>query len=327
MHKNIKITLIHISGWVAYLLTVVIGAEATNKDFWVYLFSAKIPVILLFYICLYYVYPAYLGEKKYFRLTVILLLLIAFLTLLRFFIAAVLTKFHFIDEISNAVLQNEIWKQLRLCLGFAGISLALWYANRNIVVENELLNAELSALKHQINPHFLFNTFNYMYAKAMPLSNDLAKAIGKLAEMMRYSIGVSDGSGFVSIENEVSHIERYIELQQLRFDNLLNINLHIKIQQPGKKILQLVLMTFIENVFKHGELQEREAPVRIDLIADDEKVNFTLCNKIRKGIKERSSGIGLSNTIKRLQIAYPNKHELLITENEEIYKTELKLKW
>ncbi len=85
MHKNIKTTVIHISGWVAYLLTVVIGAEATNKDFWVYLFSAKIPVILLFYICLYYVYPAYLGEKKYFRLTVILLLLIAFLTLLRFF--------------------------------------------------------------------------------------------------------------------------------------------------------------------------------------------------------------------------------------------------
>ncbi len=332
LSRNLKTIVIHVAGWAAYLFTVILGAPDTDRNFWVYLFSVKIPVILLFYVCLYYIYPTYLFTKKYVKTGISLFSLIIFATLLRFFIAAVLTKFHFIDEISNAELRNQLWMQLRLNLAFIGISLALWYANRNIAIEkakkemeNEILNAELKALKYQINPHFLYNTLSFMYAKALPVSDELSKAIAKLSEIMRYSLNGSSADGLVSIEKEVQHINNFIELQQLRFSNELFVEFDYRILS-NERILPLILITFVENAFKHGVLNEKENPLRIHLTANTEEVNLKIINKTSYSVKETSSGIGLNNTIKRLQLAYPDKHTLLINEKNGFYTTELTLK-
>jgi len=333
LSRKVKTMLIHIAGWAAYLSTVILGATKTDKHFGEYLLSVKIPVILLFYVCLYYIYPNFLNKKKYIRLLLCLFALILFATLLRFFIAALITRFHFIDELTPTELNKELWTQLRLNLAFAGISLALWYASRNAEIEkakkdmeNQVLNAELKALKYQINPHFLYNTLSFMYAKALPISDELSKAIGKLSEIMRYSLNGTTVDGLVSLQKEVEHIYNFIELQQLRFSNNLSVEFSSNIIGKDKSILPLILITFVENAFKHGVLDEKEHPLKIDLMANDKELNFQIINKINYDIKEKSSGIGLNNIMNRLQLAYPGKHNLLITEDNNYYTAQLTIK-
>lgn len=332
-NRKVKTMLIHIAGWAAYLSTVILGATKTDKHLGEYLLSVKIPVILLFYACLYYIYPNFLNKKKYIKLLLCLFILILFATVLRFFIAAFITRFHFFDEITTAELNKELWTQLRLNLAFVGISLALWFASRNVEIEkakkemeNQVLNAELKALKYQINPHFLYNTLSFMYAKALPISDELSKAIGKLSQIMRYSLNSTAVDGQVSLQKEIEHINNFIELQQLRFSNNLFVEFYYNIIGKDKSILPLILITFVENAFKHGVLNEKEHPLIIDLMANDKELSFQIINKINRDIKEKSSGIGLNNIINRLQLAYPGKHNLLITEENNYYTAQLTLK-
>ncbi|MBD0280065.1 MAG: sensor histidine kinase [Flavisolibacter sp.] len=331
--RKVRTVLVHIAGWAAYLFTLIMGAPETDTDFWLSLISVKAPVVLLFYVCLYYIYPKFLASRKYGKLVWSLFLLILLAALLRFFITVFITQFHFIDDITNAELNNQLWMQLRLNLAFAGISLALWLAGRNVEIEkakkemeNEVLNAELKALKYQINPHFLYNTLSFMYARALPVSGELSKAIGKLSEIMRYSLTSSTVDDLVSLQREVQHIHNFIELQQLRFSNGLYVAFHHEIIPKDKRIAPLILITFVENAFKHGVLTEREYPVKIDLLANNEEIKFQIANKINHGTKEKSSGIGLSNIKKRLQLAYPGKHQLLITQENDFYTAQLTLK-
>ncbi|HLL44532.1 MAG TPA: sensor histidine kinase [Segetibacter sp.] len=333
LRRQVKAVLIHTGGWAAYLFTVILGAIETDKDFWVYLISVQISLVLLFYTSLYYIFPNYLGKRKYFKLIVVMLALILLATILRFFIAAVITQFHFIDDITNEELNKESWMQLRLNLAFVGISLALWFAGRNAEIEkekkemeNEVLNAELKALKYQINPHFLYNTLSFMYAKALPVSDELSKAIATLSEIMRYSLNGSNGHEHVSLKKEIQYIQNFIELQQLRFSNDLFVEFQHNITSPDEKILPLILITFVENAFKHGVLNDKENPLKINLLANDEELNFEVINKINRDAKEKSSGIGLNNIAKRLQLAYPGKHDLLITQENNYYTAQLTLK-
>src|SRR5215210_2590011 len=333
LRRQVKTVLIHICGWAAYLFTVMLGAIEMDKEFWVYFISVKTPVILLFYASLYYIYPNYLGKRKYFKLILAMLALILLATMLRFFIAAVMTKFHFIDDINNAELNKESWMQLRLNLAFVGISLALWFAGRNVEIErekkemeNEVLNAELKALKYQINPHFLYNTLSFMYAKALPVSDELSKAIAKLSEIMRYSLNGFTADGLVSLKKEIQYIQNFIELQQLRFSNDLFVEFHHSITSDDKTILPLILITFVENAFKHGVLNEKEHPLKIDLLVNNQELNFQIANKINRNVKEKSSGIELNNIVKRLQLAYPGKHNLQISQENNYYTAQLTLK-
>ena len=100
--SKVKTVLIHMAGWAAYLFTVILGATEKDDDFWMYLVSVKIPIILLFYVCLYYIYPRYLATRKYIQLALSLFLLTLLATLLRFFITAFITQFHFVDTITHA---------------------------------------------------------------------------------------------------------------------------------------------------------------------------------------------------------------------------------
>ena len=98
------------------------------------------------------------------------------------------------------------------------------------------------------------------------------------------------------------------------------------ITSPDEKILPLILITFVENAFKHGVLNDKENPLKINLLANDEELNFEVINKINRDAKEKSSGIGLNNIAKRLQLAYPGKHDLLITQENNYYTAQLTLK-
>lgn len=193
--------------------------------------------------------------------------------------------------------------------------------------EKTALSAELDSLKNQINPHFLYNTLSYLYAQARPLSPQLSESILILSDMMRYSLHQTDEQGLVSLEKEIEHINNYIQIHQLRFDNKLAVNFSSEGNLAHKRILPLVLISFVENAFKHGKLGDPNHPITIELrVGNDSSLWFNIKNRKSEGPKEHSSGIGLQNVRRRLELVYPNQHQLHISNTNALFEVSLSIK-
>ncbi|WP_149240877.1 histidine kinase [Dyadobacter sp. 32] len=190
-------------------------------------------------------------------------------------------------------------------------------------LEKEVVDARLQSLKYQINPHFLFNSLNFLYSQALPLSDDLARATMLLSKMMRYGLQENSEEAKVALSGEIEHLYNFIEFNQLRFSNQLQVDFQVEGNVAIRRIMPLLLITFVENAFKYGELQRADAPLRIQLKVDSEKMEFQVHNKKRNGPKEDSTGIGIENIRKRLLLGYPGKHTLNISEDESFYDTKL----
>ncbi len=195
------------------------------------------------------------------------------------------------------------------------------------LAESKRHAAETAFLRAQINPHFLLNTLNFFYASAaLGKSKELAAGILKLSDIMRFALTES-GDKLVLLKDEVRFIEAYIELNQMRFENQLSIEYTAPTEREVKdiKVVPLVLITLVENAFKHGELHEPEHPVKIalELNPAEQCLTFSVKNKKASGPKERGHGIGLENTILRLQNEYGNHYRLSFNESADHYSTEL----
>lgn len=191
-------------------------------------------------------------------------------------------------------------------------------------IQLKLKDAELENLKAQFTPHFLFNTLWYIYALVQETGSEKAtKAVELLSEMMRYSMKSRKVGEFVALEDELHYVDNFIELQRLRTP-LLNLDYEVEKNLEGIKILPLVLMSFIENAFKHGQKFDAEFPIVVRLTIDENKnLSFFVKNKISQLGKERSSGIGLENVKSRLETAYGSNCSLKIINDEEFYVSEL----
>ena len=190
---------------------------------------------------------------------------------------------------------------------------------RALKAEADKANAELSFLKAQINPHFLFNTLNNIYSLATVKSENTAESILKLSNIMRY---VTDDirEEYVPLENEVAFISDYIDLQRLRLGDKMEVGFLVSGKISGKKIAPLMLMTFIENVFKYGISKHEPSAIDIQLTATSDMIRFFCQNKLYPAPRQaESTGIGIDNTKQRLQHLYPGKHELTIKTDNEKY--------
>ena len=196
---------------------------------------------------------------------------------------------------------------------------------RAISAEAEKASAELSFLKAQINPHFLFNTLNNIYTLAITNNANTAESIMKLSNIMRY---VTDDAteNFVSLQSEVDCIIDYIDLQRLRLGSKTTVNFNITGTIAQQKIAPLLFMTFVENVFKYGVSKQHQSAIDINLHAADDTITFMCVNPIfeRKENIERT-GIGIVNTKKRLEHLYPGKHVLNITDDNNQFTAVLTL--
>lgn len=193
------------------------------------------------------------------------------------------------------------------------ISLTWCVSNRWKQVEREKLSTELSYLKAQINPHFLFNTLNSIYSLAIQRSAVTAEAVVKLSGMMRYVIHEASRD-FVPLEKEIQYLQSYIDLQRIRFDESLPLVWHVSGTTTGKRIAPLVLIPFIENAFKHGVNAEENASITITLHITDSHLNLVVTNnkvQIHRAAEE-ASGLGIENTRNRLAALYPAQHKLTI---------------
>ncbi|MBO9659622.1 MAG: histidine kinase [Chitinophagaceae bacterium] len=193
-------------------------------------------------------------------------------------------------------------------------------------LEIEKAHANLNFLKAQINPHFLHNTLNYLYAKSIPYSAELSEGILTLSEIMRYSLTDNlPKDGKALLKDEIEHVRNVIRINQLRFSNNLKVDLEVKGVINGARIIPFVLITIVENAFKHGDIKSNEHPVKFTLEVIDGRLHFYSRNKKKTGPKEISTGIGLDNIKKRLELAYGNNFVLDIQDEQDFYTTRLSI--
>lgn len=194
---------------------------------------------------------------------------------------------------------------------------------RNEEVEKEKLVTELSFLKSQINPHFLFNTLNNIYSLALVKSEATAGAVLKLSAIMRYVLNETRHD-LVPLEKEIEFINHYIDLQKVRLTDKMTVQFNVTGSIWGQQIAPLILMPLVENAFKYGVSTKAPSAIIINVNTDDKGINFSIKNSIHKAENNNNNNtsIGLQNTRRRLELLYPEKHDLMVKEeNNEFIVT------
>ena len=193
-------------------------------------------------------------------------------------------------------------------------------------VKEDKLNAALSSLKSQINPHFLFNTLNSIYALSVKKDDSTPDAIINLSGLMRYVISDADNNR-IALQKEIDYINNYIELQKERLGNTAIIRFESSGETGGKEIAPLILITYIENAFKYGVNPDAdESLVEVTIHITGSTLNlFVFNNKVPLPKHIESTGIGISNTAERLNLLYPDKYNLLIKEDKVTYSVNLSI--
>ncbi len=190
-------------------------------------------------------------------------------------------------------------------------------------IEKEKISAKLDALKAQINPHFLFNTLNNIYSLAVQQSTETASTIDKLSQLLDYLLYRCNGNN-VSLDNEIQFLRNYLALGKMRFGDRLNIQFSHETDRPYT-ISPLLLVPIIENMFKHGA-EQTTGPIvfRITLKAENNQLTLIASNNFMSG-ENNDSGIGLSNLKQRLEILFPNRYLLKVTERNEIFEAKMQV--
>ncbi|MEO6819390.1 MAG: histidine kinase [Ginsengibacter sp.] len=286
--------------------------------------------ILIVYSLVYFLIPRYLIHKKYVQFFAGLI-----------FVLAICSAYSWLLQLklsANSSFAGYTMTTGRTILPFihvAGIAISInllnyWYQQKQKTVEaqNERMAAELDLLKSQIHPHFLFNTLNNLYSYTLENSEKAPEIILKLSNLLRFMIYESNVA-YIPLEKEISLLQQYIELEQLRYSDRLDISFTINGDLNGKQIAPLLLLPFLENAFKHGiSHQLDQCWISFDLRLSGPFLYFKLINSKDKdetsGFTE-ASGLGLQNVKRRLALLYPGNYKLETLEKEEIFIVNLEL--
>lgn len=263
-------------------------------------------VIILFVLIAYYVLSYYcLSEDKQMKQLTIPLLIFSYAIATVFYMGLSLLITYFI-YLRDERKQRKILEEQKMQL------------------EVEKSTANFNFLKAQINPHFLHNTLNFLYAKSLPYSEELSEGILTLSDIMRYALSEGNAKdGKAPLKDEIEHVRNVIKINQLRFSNKLKVNFDVAGVVNGYTIIPFVLITLVENAFKHGELKNTDDPIDIKLEVGNNWLYFYCRNRKKSGPKELSTGIGLQNIQKRLDLAYGNDYKFDVKDEAEFYTTEL----
>lgn len=234
---------------------------------------------------------------------------------------------------------ESIWRSVY----FIGLSTGYWLALstiqnwkiiadlENTTLRNELQNKDLERsllvtenayLKSQINPHFLLNTLNFLYNSVSKFSDKIADSVLLLSDIMRYALTNADDDGKVMLEAEIDHISSFIKLNQARYDSRLCIDFKVEGKVEGLRIIPLILITLVENVFKYGDLLNKEHPAKIYITVAENKLIFVTENLKRNNAYSAGGyGIGIKNIQNRLSLHYV--FDFNVNDEANLYRSEL----
>lgn len=209
------------------------------------------------------------------------------------------------------------------------MAIGLQYFKRGIINQYQLkelqaknAEIELVALKTQLNPHFLFNTLNNIYAVNQSSAEKGSEMIMGLADVMRYHLRFYEAKT-INLADEIQFLESYIELEQLRLQDNCQLEIDFPTAVNSAKIAPLLLLTFIENAFKHGTHPLQPCFIKMSLKVKKDVLHFYIENSIIHNKKTVKTQFGIENTRKRLQLIYPNQHQLTITSTAEKHAVKL----
>jgi len=212
-------------------------------------------------------------------------------------------------------------------IAFGAIFFFIRFSAYKEVQRNELLmqhrQSELSFLRSQLNPHFLFNSLNNIYSLVNQGSDKALEAIAGFSDLMRYML--YDASENIRLSDEINYIHKYIRLQQLRFDYDLPVKISVTGVTPGRTIPPLLLIPFVENAFKHGSFQSKADELIITIRYEESGLHFFCSNKVNKHQKDSQGGIGLENVKRRLELLYPSTHHLAVGMEHDRFNVKLHL--
>ena len=313
---------------------------AYSKDVeWVdviYTFLFHLSIVFVVYVNLRLLIPHYLQKKRffvYFSFLGSLILMGIGVNMLTFNWLAdiVFPGYYFIDYYSFSDILEFIAAYLFLTslLKFSKSWFRQLETQQKIsLLETEKLDAEIGALKAQVNPHFLFNSLNNLYSLSLDNDKRTPGIILRLSEMMRYLLYETNVEK-VSLGKEIEHLDNFIEMQELRVGEGADIRFVKKGNTDGINVAPLLFLPLVENGFKHGIKGNTEgAFIHISLHVTDEEIEFKLENKkgeVDEMLNKKNSGVGLENLRRRLELIYPEKHRLDITDGIQVFAATLKI--
>ncbi|WP_040253854.1 sensor histidine kinase [Psychroserpens mesophilus] len=339
--KKIGQILLHLLFWIVVLFffTNFFGVEkATYEDTLKFSLFLMPITIATTYVASYKLIPDYLITKQYWRFalytsyTLIISLYLLFVSI--FFSLIYISNFEYADM--NPLTKNVLFITTAVYLvvivvsAFKLLKLNLKQSKNNAELEAKILEAqlklkeqELHYLKMQIHPHFLFNTLNTMYGFALKKADDTPDMILKLSNLLDYLLYQTEKPS-VLLSEEIAHIQDYIDLEKMRFNDTLDVSFHIDIPSESVTIAPMLLLPFIENSFKHGSLIDRQLKIDIQLSAHSHMIDFRIENSNSENT-EQQHGIGLDNIKKRLELLYPNQYHLEIMNQNDKFSVQLQL--
>jgi len=340
LNKNkYQIVLPHILFWLfsIVLFTVVLFY---TRDFSFYDIDFKTAINILVtifllaiavYINLLWLLPTFFRKRKFFLFSIFQLVNILLFIVFNYYISVLFVGNghpNFITEAIAEFILVLIFLVVSSLLKFVRDSFTLQDVELRIKeAEQQQMEAELQALKAQVNPHFFFNTLNSLYSLTIDKSDKAPELILKLSDLMRYVIYEAK-EDFEPIDKQLEFIKSYVYLESLRIGEYLKVDLTVKGRNTSLKVTPLIFITFVENAFKHCSKQKKQNPF-ISIVFDIERtdrIHFYIENTKEDKIPGQKSpviGIGLQNVRKRLNLLYPNKHKLEIIETDQKYRIDL----
>lgn len=298
-------------------------------------FISVVFYVTLIYINWYILIPKYLTEKSFLIYVLWLSTLVLFVSFAKVTILYIIISGN--QEAQIDLLINQGWLFLFNFIVAGGSTVFKiindWakHQREKKELERQNLQSELNFLRSQVNPHFLFNTLNSLYALTLKKSDKAPETVLKLSEIMRYMLYESNEKK-VPLSKELSYMRNYLELESLRHGDRTDIKLDIKGNINGQEIAPLLLIPFVENAFKHGAQRASDLNyVHIDLSVDKNQLNFSVKNSkpdnnlldIIDSNNKKSGGIGLVNVKRRLNLIYQDNYELTINNESECFDVNL----
>ncbi len=338
-----KFLVVHLLFWVLvwFFYVYFLSYNSTNSRYITWFSSFLLPVTMVItYFLIYFLIPKYLLVKKYKLFILYSLYTLIFSTYL--IVVTIIGCFVFLLNLNINDMppmgRNYIFILILVYLivivvsfvnllkhNFNTISKNKELQNKILETQLQIKNQELHYLKKQIHPHFLFNTLNTIYGFALKQSKDTPDIILKLSNLLDYIL-YQVNKPKVSLKEEVLHIQEYIELEKIRFQDTLRVSFKSNNISEEAQVSPMLLIPFVENAFKHGNILKGFLTVEVQVSLIDDKLDFTIKNTVLNDNKnEEEKGIGLDNIQKRLQLLYKDNYQLKINKKDNWYVVNLKL--
>ncbi|MEQ8364508.1 MAG: histidine kinase [Cyclobacteriaceae bacterium] len=339
MKVNRKAVLLHVTFWVVYtiIFTITDGGYNNRFDRSFFIELAHLPLrLVVVYLNYFVLFPKLLLAGKYYRYTLY--------TLISLVIAALLQRgimFYYVNPIlypqtSDVVSYFIPYKLLQagviinsplvFMIGFSVLHHVFKLRDKTEKLEKENLQSELKFLRAQINPHFFFNTLNSLYGLTQEKSDRAPEVVLKLSELMSFVLYETDQER-IQLSKELKYIKNYIELEEIRYGDRFVCNLSIH-GNTEVLIPPLLMLPFIENSFKHGIKHESDKGwVNINVSVAEKKFVFKIENSIGEISTQNKgqNGLGIANVKRRLELLYPESHELSYSKSEKQFKVNLEI--